>query len=69
MGLLGWASIAVFVIGLWIGAGAPGWPYQGDGKRRHTTHRNVNPIAWGRTSSRERQRPKSAGERRINLRG
>jgi len=69
MSPLVWISIVVFVIGLWIGVGAPGWPHKDDGRRRHTKLRTINPIAWGRTSGRERQKPKTVGQRRINLRG
>ncbi len=49
-------SIVVFAVGLWIGVGAPGWPTKPEERRRHTKPRSVNPIAWGRTSSRERKR-------------
>lgn len=58
----------VFVTGLWIGVGAPGWPHKPEGGRRHTHRRSINPIAWGRTPNRERQRPRIPGERRIRLR-
>lgn len=61
-------AIAVFVTGLWIGIGAPGWPTKPDGGRRHVRTRPINPIAWGRTPGRERQRPKSAEDRKIQLR-
>ena len=61
-------AIAVFVVGLWIGVGAPGWPTKPDEGRRHVQRRPINPIAWGRTPGRDRQRPKSTGERRIQLR-
>ena len=61
-------AIAVFGIGLWIGVGAPGWPHKPEGGRRHREHRSINPIAWGRTPGRERQRPRSSDERRIRLR-
>ena len=58
------SAVAVFVLGLWIGVGAPGWPWKPEGGRRHTEKRNINPIAWGRTPRRERQKPRSAEERR-----
>lgn len=61
-------AIAVFVVGMWIGAGMPGWPKKLEGDRRHRAHRSINPIAWGRTPGRDRQRPRSASERRVRLR-
>lgn len=61
-------AVAIFGIGLWIGVGAPGWPHKPQERRRHREHRSINPIAWGRTPGRERQRPRSIGERRIRLR-
>jgi hypothetical protein len=62
------SAAAVFGVGLWIGVGAPGWPHREEGGRRHTEKRALNPIAWGRTPGRERQRPRSSSERRIKLR-
>jgi hypothetical protein len=61
-------SVIVFAVGLWIGVGAPGWPYHNDEGRRHTETRSINPIAWGRTPGRQRQKPRSPGDRRIRLR-
>ncbi len=61
-------SVIVFAIGLWIGVGAPGWPHNEDNDRRHTQRRPLNPIAWGRTPGRDRQRPRLPGERRFRLR-
>jgi hypothetical protein len=61
-------AIAVFALGLWIGVGAPGWPVKAEGGRRRLEKRPINPIAWGRTPGRERQKPRSAGERKIKLR-
>jgi hypothetical protein len=61
-------GIVVFAVGVWIGVGAPGWPVKPDERRRHTRHRSVNPIAWGRTSNRERKRPRNPGERRFGQR-
>jgi hypothetical protein len=61
-------AIAVFAVGLWIGVGAPGWPFNAEGGRRHTEKRHLNPIAWGRTPGRERQRPRAPGDRKIRLR-
>lgn len=57
-------AIVALVGGLWVGMGAPGWPHKPKYYREHTQTRSINPIAWGRTSSRERQRPRSADERR-----
>lgn len=63
------AAVVVFVVGIWIGVGAPGWPWKGEGRRRHTEKRSLNPIAWGRTPGRERRRPRSADEqKRVRLR-
>jgi hypothetical protein len=56
-------AVAVFALGVWIGVGAPGWPHKPEDGRRHREHRPLNPIAWGRTSSRERRRPRSRDER------
>jgi hypothetical protein len=61
-------AAAAFGIGIWIGIGAPGWPHPPESNRRHTEKRPINPIAWGRTSSRERLRPRSPEERRPRLR-
>lgn len=61
-------GIGVFAVGVWIGVGAPGWPYKPESGRRHAERRSINPIAWGRTPGRERQRPKTRDERRIRLR-
>jgi hypothetical protein len=61
-------AILVFSLGIWIGVGAPGWPHKPEGGRRHTQKRPLNPVAWGRTPGRERQRPRAPGERRIKLR-
>jgi hypothetical protein len=62
------AAVLSLVLGIWIGIGAPGWPHRDTGERRHTSYRNLNPIAWGRTSNRSRQRPREMGERRPRLR-
>jgi hypothetical protein len=61
-------ALVVFCLGVWIGVGAPGWPWKPDGGRRHLEKRAINPIAWGRTPGRERPRPRVPGERRIRLR-
>ena len=61
-------GILAFAIGIWIGVGAPGWPQKPDGTRSRLQKRSLNPIAWGRTPSRERQQPRAMGERRIKLR-
>jgi hypothetical protein len=58
---------AVFAVGIYIGVGAPGWPVKPSG-RRHYERRSLNPIAWGRTPGRERQKPRTPGERKIRLR-
>jgi hypothetical protein len=60
-------AIAVFGVGVWIGVGAPGWPYKAEA-RRSLEKRPINPIAWGRTPGRDRPRPRTPGERRIKLR-
>jgi hypothetical protein len=65
--LVGGAVLAL-VIGIWIGMGAPGWPYHKDGPRRHTEQRPLNPIAWGKGTGRERLRVKRPEERRPKLR-
>jgi hypothetical protein len=62
------AAIAAVGIGIWIGIGAPGWPYQPDDRRRHTERRPLNPAAWGKSASRERQRVKRPEDRRPRLR-
>jgi hypothetical protein len=61
-------ALLALALGFWIGIGAPGWPHKPSHERRHTSHRSLNPIAWGRTSNRERQRPRDLEERRPNLR-
>lgn len=60
-------AVLIFALGIWIGVGAPGWPYNKETGRRHTERRSINPVAWGRTPGRERQRPRAVGERRIRL--
>ncbi len=60
-------AIAVFAIGIWIGVGAPGWPVKPEGTKR-LRKRPINPIAWGRTPGRDRQRPRGVDERRIRIR-
>ena len=59
-------ALLAFVIGIWIGVGAPGWPYKPEGRGR-LQRRSINPIGWGKTPGRERQRPRSAEERRPRL--
>lgn len=61
-------AVVALALGVWIGIGAPGWPHKPTSERRHTSHRHLNPIAWGRTSNRERQRPRDPDDRRPNLR-
>lgn len=60
-------SILVFGVGVYIGIGAPGWPVKPEGTGR-LRKRSLNPIAWGRTPARQRQRPREVSERRIDLR-
>jgi hypothetical protein len=68
--MTGYAIVAVlvFAAGIWIGVGMPGWPFKTESGRRHTEKRPLNPIAWGRTPGRERQKPRAVSERRIRLR-
>jgi hypothetical protein len=61
-------AIAVFVMGVWIGVGAPGWPYKPESRSSRLQRRQINPVAWGRTPGRDRQKPRTPGERRIKLR-
>ena len=68
MGVYIIVAIVVFSAGVWIGVGAPGWPYKPEGGRRHTEKRPINPVAWGKTPGRERLKPRTPGERRIRLR-
>lgn len=67
-GLLIGGAVAALGLGVWIGVGAPGWPQEPSRGRRHTEPRPLNPIAWGRTSNRERLRARSADERKRRLR-
>jgi len=62
-------GVLALAIGLWVGAGAPGWPHRPSTTRRHTRPRDVNPIAWGRRTSRRRLEPRTPEERRRQLRG
>lgn len=57
-------AVAALGVGVWVGVGAPGWPHKPKYYREHKETRSINPIAWGRTSSRDRQRPRSSSERR-----
>ncbi len=61
-------SVVALAVGVWIGVGAPGWPHRPSTERRHTSHRNLNPIAWGRTSNRERQKVREMGDRKPRIR-
>lgn len=61
-------AVLALAIGIWIGIGAPGWPHEPSTTRRHTTTRNLNPIAWGRGSSRKRVEVRDPHERRPRLR-
>lgn len=62
-------AVLALAIGLWAGAGAPGWPWRPPTARRHTELRDVNPISWGRRTSRRRLEPRTPEERRRRLRG
>ncbi len=57
-------AVGALGAGIWIGVGAPGWPHKPRYSREHREQRGINPIAWGRTSSRQRQRPRTRDERR-----
>jgi hypothetical protein len=61
-------AVLALAVGVWIGVGAPGWPHRPSTERRHTSHRNLNPIAWGRTSNRERQKVREMDDRKPRLR-
>ena len=61
-------AVLALVIGIYIGLGAPGWPVKPDARSRRLEKRNINPIAWGRTSSRERVSPRHRDPRRPRLR-
>jgi|GEM_PF-2320999 len=62
------AAVLALALGIWIGIGAPGWPHKPSHERRHTSQRNLNPIAWGRTSNRSRQQVRDLDERKPRLR-
>jgi hypothetical protein len=61
-------AVVALLIGVYIGLGAPGWPVPPEAHSRRLEKRNINPIAWGRSSSRERLSPRRKDERRIRLR-
>lgn len=65
--LIGGAVLAL-VLGIWIGLGAPGWPFAPEPHSRRLQQRSINPIAWGRTSNRERLTPRRKDERRPRFR-
>lgn len=69
MFLLIGGAVAALGIGAWIGAGAPGWPSEPQHRRRHAEKRPLNPVAWGKSTSRERLTVRSPEERRRRLRG
>jgi hypothetical protein len=51
-------ALLVLAIGVWIGLGAPGWPYKptpGGSLRRRAEKRPINPIAWARPRESERR--------------
>lgn len=62
-------AVLALAAGVWVGLGAPGWPHPPDSDRRHTQRRALNPIAWGKSTSRRRLTPRTADERRRQLRG
>jgi hypothetical protein len=61
-------AVVALGVGVWVGVGAPGWPHKPSSERRHTSHRNLNPIAWGRTSNRERQKVREMEDRKPRIR-
>lgn len=61
-------SVLVFLIGIYIGLGAPGWPVKPEARARRLEKRSINPIAWGRTSGRQRLTPRDRDDRRPRLR-
>lgn len=61
-------AVLALGLGIWIGLGAPGWPVPPEGRSRRLKKRSINPVAWGRTGSRERLSPRSREERRERLR-
>jgi hypothetical protein len=65
--LIGGAAAALG-IGVWIGVGAPGWPGSPERRRRHTEKRPLNPVAWGKSASRDRLTVKRPEDRRPRLR-
>jgi hypothetical protein len=61
-------AVLALGLGIWIGLGAPGWPYAPEPRGRRLEKRNINPVAWGRSTSRERLSPRRPDERRPRLR-
>jgi hypothetical protein len=61
-------ALVAFCIGIWIGLGAPGWPVPPEARSRRLEKRNINPIAWGRASARERPSARRRGDRGPRLR-
>ncbi|HET7275442.1 MAG TPA: hypothetical protein VFI91_09795 [Longimicrobiaceae bacterium] len=57
-------AVLVFALGIWIGMGAPGWPHKPTSEPGRLKTKDINPIAWGRGTARERQRPRSRDSRR-----
>ncbi len=47
-------AILALAVGIWIGIGAPGWPVPPTYERGRLEKREINPIAWGRSSNRQR---------------
>jgi len=50
------AAVLALAVGVWIGLGAPGWPFKPPAGRRHRNTRPINPIQWGKTSHSSRRR-------------
>ncbi|HEX6068647.1 MAG TPA: hypothetical protein VFZ18_02455 [Longimicrobiaceae bacterium] len=65
--LIGGAVIALGM-GIWIGLGAPGWPYKPEASPHRLKQRSINPVAWGRSTGRERLSPRRPEDRRPRLR-
>lgn len=61
-------SVLALLIGIYIGLGAPGWPVKPEARTRRLEKRSLNPVAWGRGSSRERLSPRNRDDRRPRLR-
>lgn len=68
-GLLIGGCILALAVGVWVGLGAPGWPWQPEGRSSKLERRPINPIAWGRTGKRDRLKVRTPEDRqKLNLR-